>query len=60
MPARPPRTRLLAATALVLAVFALTGCRDGKGLKDEGPATTHSLHTKRPPGREQPDGLDAR
>lgn len=69
MPARAPRIRLFAATALVLAAFALAGCRDGKGLKDEGPATTHSLHApaghtaavrnaKRPPGRE-PGGLPA-
>ncbi|MGX4690554.1 hypothetical protein [Streptomyces sp. JNUCC 63] len=43
MPARPTRARaarLLVATALVLtASAALTGCRDGQGVRDEGPSS---------------------
>ncbi|MER6981134.1 hypothetical protein [Streptomyces carpinensis] len=45
MPARSVRTRLLAATALLLAGCAvLTGCHDGQGVRDEGPsAVSRSL-----------------
>lgn len=57
-------------TALLLAALValgLTGCQDGTGLKDEGPATSHARslhapgppHTKRPPGGE-PGGLGGR
>jgi hypothetical protein len=43
MPARPTRARLLAAAALVFAASAaLTGCRDGQGVKDEGPSSVSS------------------
>ncbi|WP_037674584.1 hypothetical protein [Streptomyces griseus] len=39
MPARrAARTRLLAAALTALAALALTGCRDGEGLRDEGPS----------------------
>ncbi|MFF4111875.1 hypothetical protein [Streptomyces sp. NPDC001714] len=35
------RRRLLAATALALAAAtALTGCRDGQGVRDEGPSSS--------------------
>ncbi|MEU3845118.1 hypothetical protein AB0E88_34450 [Streptomyces sp. NPDC028635] len=41
LPARP--RRLVAAAALaVLAAGALAGCRDGEGLRDEGPSS-HAL-----------------
>lgn len=39
MPARrAARARLLAAALTALAALALTGCRDGEGLRDEGPS----------------------
>ncbi|MFG2134530.1 hypothetical protein ACGFNV_43160 [Streptomyces sp. NPDC048751] len=39
MPARrAARPRLLAAALTALAALALTGCRDGEGLRDEGPS----------------------
>ncbi|MFG2463866.1 hypothetical protein ACGFXB_00120 [Streptomyces canus] len=39
MPTRPHTPRMLTATALVLLVLAtLTGCNDGQGVRDEGPA----------------------
>ncbi|MEW2403981.1 hypothetical protein [Streptomyces sp. NPDC046862] len=38
MPARATRVRALAALALTLATLVLTGCKDGEGLRDEGPA----------------------
>ncbi|MGW2524317.1 hypothetical protein ACWC09_46640 [Streptomyces sp. NPDC001617] len=65
MPARvTPRTRrLLAAAALALAALAMTGCQDGTGLRDEGPAKSHALNldAKRPPGQEhRPGGLEKR
>ncbi|WSQ10998.1 hypothetical protein OG604_26445 [Streptomyces sp. NBC_01231] len=48
MPARTTRLRLLAASATVLAALMLTGCKDGTGVRDEGPSTTssstHSTH----------------
>lgn len=71
MPARvTPRTRRpLAAAALALAALAMTGCQDGTGLRDEGPAKSHAVHidapaaphAKRPSGREhRPDGPQKR
>ncbi|MDQ0762990.1 hypothetical protein [Streptomyces canus] len=40
MPTRPHTPRMLTATALaLLALAALTGCNDGQGVRDEGPAT---------------------
>ncbi|MBW8798128.1 MAG: hypothetical protein JF597_32430 [Streptomyces sp.] len=37
----PDRRRLLAAAALALtAATALTGCRDGQGVRDEGPSSS--------------------
>ncbi|CAM5297205.1 hypothetical protein SALBM311S_11747 [Streptomyces alboniger] len=48
MSARTTRLRLLAASASVLAALVLTGCKDGTGVRDEGPSTTssstHSAH----------------
>lgn len=41
MPARATRIRALAALALTLATLALTGCNDGLGLRDEGPARSN-------------------
>ena len=42
MPARTTRTRVrvrvLAATAAVLAALLLSGCKDGMGVRDEGPS----------------------
>ncbi|MET7685562.1 hypothetical protein [Streptomyces sp. NPDC005423] len=34
--------RLLVALAVTLALPALTGCEDGEGVRDEGPAGTHA------------------
>jgi hypothetical protein len=45
MSVRAHRTHRLAATALVLTAFTaltLTGCRDGEGIRDEGPAKSRS------------------
>lgn len=45
MSVRAHRTHRLAATALVLTAFTaltLTGCRDGEGIRDEGPARSRS------------------
>ncbi|PWI17339.1 hypothetical protein DI272_26650 [Streptomyces sp. Act143] len=36
-------TRLLAVLAVVVAVFTLTACEDGEGLRDEGPSSSTSL-----------------
>jgi hypothetical protein len=48
MSARTTGLRLLAASATVLAALMLTGCKDGTGVRDEGPSTTfpstHSTH----------------
>lgn len=40
MPARTvrTRTRVLAATVAVLAALLLSGCKDGMGVRDEGPS----------------------
>lgn len=66
MPART-RLRLLAATALALTALVLTGCDDGEGVRDEGPATPkagaaftpyEAEQSRRPPGQ-QPGGLEA-
>ncbi|MFE2213698.1 hypothetical protein ACFW93_17275 [Streptomyces canus] len=40
MPSRPHTHRLLTALALaLLSLTTLTGCKDGQGVRDEGPAT---------------------
>ncbi|WP_406394079.1 hypothetical protein OG806_27685 [Streptomyces sp. NBC_00882] len=40
MPTRPHTPRLLTALALtLLSLTTLTGCKDGQGVRDEGPAT---------------------
>jgi hypothetical protein len=39
MPSRPHTPRLLTALALaLLSLTTLTGCKDGQGVRDEGPA----------------------
>ncbi|WP_329336283.1 hypothetical protein OG866_19130 [Streptomyces sp. NBC_00663] len=38
--ARP--ARLLAALTVVVAVFTLTACEDGEGIRDEGPSSSTS------------------
>ncbi|MET7692265.1 hypothetical protein ABZT06_30505 [Streptomyces sp. NPDC005483] len=39
MPFRPPTPRIRTATVLaLLALATLTGCKDGQGVRDEGPA----------------------
>jgi len=44
MPIRPPTPRMLTATALaLLALTTLTGCKDGQGVRDEGPATNRAV-----------------
>jgi hypothetical protein len=43
MSARTARTRLLAATTIALAALALTACRNGEGVRDEGPSATSTL-----------------
>ncbi|MEU9245070.1 hypothetical protein [Streptomyces sp. NPDC048385] len=49
---RPPavgRRRLLAAAVLALvAATVLTGCRDGQGVRDEGPSAARSRPTAGP------------
>jgi hypothetical protein len=59
MPAHAPRTRPrpLAAAVLLLAAAALTGCRDGQGVRDEGPsAVSRSLERPcAPPAAATPD-----
>lgn len=47
MPVRTTRVRLLATAAAVLAALLLSGCKDGMGVRDEGPSgvsptTSHS------------------
>ncbi|MEU7054960.1 hypothetical protein [Streptomyces sp. NPDC046197] len=54
MPACPARTRLLAATALVLAALTLTGCHDGQGVRDEGPSSVSSSQSLPHQGRIPP------
>jgi len=44
MSARTTRLRLLAASATVLAALMLTGCKDGTGVRDEGPSTLPPSH----------------
>ncbi|MFC4503858.1 MULTISPECIES: hypothetical protein [Streptomyces] len=39
-PTRPARVRLLATTLIAVAALTLTACRDGEGLRDEGPSGT--------------------
>lgn len=73
MPAtRRPLAALLLAALTGLAGLGLTGCKDGTGLKDEGPATSHARpphatapwhattppHMKRPPRTKRPPGKE--
>ncbi|MFF3333436.1 hypothetical protein ACFYWX_28450 [Streptomyces sp. NPDC002888] len=63
MPARrAASTRLLAATLTALAALALTGCRDGEGLRDEGPSKaglpTSSAAYEVPAGKPGPTERD--
>ncbi|MGX9888454.1 hypothetical protein [Streptomyces sp. NPDC002276] len=49
MPVRTIRVRRLAvsATAAVLAALLLTGCKDGMGVRDEGPSGTTPTQSSR-------------
>ncbi|MET7489560.1 hypothetical protein [Streptomyces sp. NPDC005538] len=38
MPVRTTRVRLLATAAAVLVALLLSGCKDGMGVRDEGPS----------------------
>ncbi|WP_371669874.1 hypothetical protein OG985_20860 [Streptomyces sp. NBC_00289] len=49
------RRRLLVAGVLVLTAFALTGCEDGKGVRDEGPAAA-GLRPAGPAAAERREG----
>ncbi|MFE5894022.1 hypothetical protein ACWCQZ_20910 [Streptomyces sp. NPDC002285] len=44
-PTRRPHVRLLAATLVTIAALTLTACKDGEGLRDEGPAALHDPGT---------------
>ncbi|MFJ8010474.1 DUF4232 domain-containing protein [Streptomyces fagopyri] len=46
MSARTVRTRLLAASTVALAALALTGCDNGKGVRDEGPSAASESSAK--------------
>ncbi|MFJ1972903.1 hypothetical protein ACIO93_30035 [Streptomyces sp. NPDC087903] len=50
------RRRLLAAGVLVLTAFVLTGCEDGQGVRDEGPAAAEGRGLAGPVTVEQRDG----
>ncbi|MFD4509777.1 hypothetical protein [Streptomyces sp. NPDC058457] len=51
-PARVRRRRLLAAAALALvAATALGGCRDGEGVRDEGPSAAARLRPAADPAQ---------
>jgi len=49
MSVRTVRIRLLATVAAVVATLVLTGCKDGMGVRDEGPSgvTPTSTHSTR-------------
>lgn len=57
--ARTARTRLLAATTVALAAFALTACDNGKGVRDEGPSAA-SQSSARPSGSATEGGTKAK
>jgi hypothetical protein len=42
MPPHTARIRLFAAMSVVLAALVLTGCKDGTGVRDEGPSNVSS------------------
>ena len=46
-PPTRPRSRLLLAATAAIAALILTACRDGEGLRDEGPSsmTTPATHS---------------
>ncbi|MER6560080.1 hypothetical protein ABT300_20560 [Streptomyces sp. NPDC001027] len=53
MPTRPTpptrrRVRLLAVALTAAAALALTACRDGEGLRDEGPSSSSTLNGSGP------------
>lgn len=55
MSARTARTRLLAAATVALAAVALTACRNGEGVRDEGPSSASTPDTSaRSSGRAAP------
>jgi hypothetical protein len=52
-------TRILATVTIALAALTtVTACKDGEGLRDEGPSTSSRMTTERPttgrPGTERP------
>ncbi|MEW2166678.1 DUF4232 domain-containing protein [Streptomyces sp. NPDC007084] len=53
MSARTTRARLLAASTLALAAFALTACGSGEGVRDEG-SSAATRSSARPGGHDQP------
>jgi hypothetical protein len=57
MSLRRRRTRLLAAALTCVAALALTACRDGEGLRDEGPSGSGSSH-RSTPAHPAPHGAD--
>ncbi|MFK0022309.1 DUF4232 domain-containing protein [Streptomyces sp. NPDC090798] len=59
MSARTARTRLLAATTVALAAFALTACDNGKGVRDEGPSAS-SKSSAQPTGSTAGGGTKAK
>ncbi|MFJ1602810.1 DUF4232 domain-containing protein [Streptomyces sp. NPDC088253] len=59
MSARTARTRLLAATTVALAAFALTACDNGKGVRDEGPSAS-SNSSAQPTGSTAGGGTKAK
>ena len=57
MSAHPDRSRLrllFAATAVALAALTLTACKDGEGLRDEGPSSAGVPSTTATSGSESP------
>jgi hypothetical protein len=59
MSARTARTRVLAATTVALAAFALTACDNGKGVRDEGPSAA-SNSSAQPTGSTADGGTKAK
>ncbi|MFG2436956.1 DUF4232 domain-containing protein [Streptomyces sp. NPDC048508] len=55
MSARTTRTRLLAASTIAVAAFALTACGNGDGVRDEG-ASAGARSSARPSGQDQSSG----
>ncbi|MHC3473215.1 hypothetical protein ACYF6T_31615 [Streptomyces sp. 7R007] len=58
MPARPARTRVLAAALTALAALLLAACDDGEGLRDEGPSSA-GTHTSSSAGTQRATSASA-